>query len=83
MIFPQLHPGKIPICIPVMQVSWRGDGDSLYSLLLVDNGIASLNGSQFVHWFLVNIPGTEPDRGTETIEYIEPFSAELKVISDF
>ena len=83
MIFPQLHPGKIPICIPVMQVSWRGDGDSLYSLLLVDNGITSLNGSQFVHWFLVNIPGTEPDRGTETIEYIEPFSAELKVISDF
>jgi len=59
-------------------VSWRGDGDSLYSLLLVDNGIASLNGSQFVHWFLVNIPGTDPDRGTETIEYIEPFSAELK-----
>lgn len=56
-------------------LSWSADRSSLYTVMIVDEGVASLNGMQYIHWIMTNIPGNDILSGTEVIRYIEPFSA--------
>ena len=60
---------------PVLR--WSADRRSLYTVLIVDEGIARLEGRQFVHWMVTNIPGSDVGRGAEVVQYIPPFSVEL------
>jgi len=58
-------------------VFWEGDRTSLYTVMLVDQGIERLEGKQFIHWMVTNIPGTNVRDGAEVMQYIEPFSFEI------
>ena len=56
-------------------LSWSADRSSLYTVVIVDEGVASLNGMQYIHWIMINIPGNDILSGTEVMRYIEPFAA--------
>ena len=58
-------------------VFWEGDRNSLYTVMMVDQGIERLEGKQFIHWMVTNIPGTNVRDGAEVMQYIEPFSFEI------
>merc|ERR1712106_1041870 len=58
-------------------VSWNGDSSSLYTVIIVDQGIERLEGKQFIHWMVTNIPGSNIEKGAEVMQYIEPFSFEF------
>ena len=58
-------------------VSWEGEKDALYTVMLVDQGVASLEGKQFIHWFVTNVKGSKCsglDLGIEAMEYTTPWS---------
>ena len=45
--------------------------------MILDEGIASLGGQQYVHWLVTNVPGDgDVLEGTEMMRYVEPFSAD-------
>ena len=50
---------------------------ALYTVMIVDEGIERLEGKQFIHWLVTNVPGSDVGRGAEVMQYIPPFSIEL------
>ena len=44
-------------------------------MIIVDTGIAALQGAQYFHWGVTNIPGNDIGAGAEVMEYIPPFQA--------
>ena len=42
-------------------------------MILVDTGIAALQGMHYFHWGVANIPGNDVGAGAEVLEYIPPF----------
>jgi hypothetical protein len=46
--------------------------------MIVDNGIGSLLPQQYIHWMVVNIPGENVAMGSEVMDYVTPFSIEIK-----
>ena len=59
------------------QLGWAADRRALYTVLIVDEGIERLEGKQFIHWMVTNVPGSDVGRGAEVMQYIPPFSIEL------
>ena len=56
-------------------LSWPASRSSLYTVMIVDEGVSSLPaGQQYVHWIMTNIPGTDLARGTEVMRYVEPWT---------
>ena len=51
---------------------------SLYTVMIVDEGIERLEGKQFIHWLVTNIPGNSISQGQEMAEYVTPFSFDLE-----
>ena len=49
----------------------------LYSVIIVDTGIAALQGAQYFHWGVTNIPGNDIGAGAEVMEYIPPFQVHV------
>ena len=37
---------------------WRTEPGALYTVMMVDEGIERLEGKQYIHWLVENIPGT-------------------------
>merc|ERR1719347_428824 len=56
---------------------WPADPNAFYTILLVDNGIERLQGAQFIHWMVVNVPGNEIEKGVEVIDYLPVFLFKL------
>ena len=57
-------------------VSWSADKTDLFTIMILDEGIAFLNGQQYAHWVVTNVPGDgDILEGTEMMRYVEPFSA--------
>ena len=50
---------------------------ALYTVMIVDEGIERLEGKQFIHWLVTNVPGSDVGRGAEVMQYIPPFAIEL------
>ena len=59
------------------QLGWAADRRALYTVMIVDEGIERLEGKQFIHWLVTNVPGSDVERGAEVMQYIPPFSIEL------
>jgi len=59
------------------QVTWSGGRPGeLYTIMILDEGISFLNGKQYAHWLVTNVPGSGNTlEGTEMMRYVEPFSA--------
>ena len=57
---------------------WRTRPGSLYTVIIVDTGIAALQGAQYFHWAIVNIPELDLGAGAEVMEYIPPFQVHLQ-----
>jgi len=56
------------------KMTWPGvDRNSLYTILMIDYGIKELEGAQYFHWLISNVPGNDVSQGTENMEYIPPF----------
>ena len=47
-------------------------------MIIVDTGIAALQGAQYLHWAIVNIPELDLGAGAEVMEYIPPFQVHLQ-----
>ena len=58
---------------------WRTRPDSLYTVIIVDTGIAALQGAQYFHWAVVNIPELDLGAGAEVMEYIPPFQVQSSI----
>ena len=37
---------------------WRTEPGALYTVMMVDEGIERLEGKQYIHWLVENVPGT-------------------------
>ena len=59
------------------EVGWEAGPGELYTVMILDEGISFLNGKQYVHWLVTNVPGdgSNKDGITEMMRYVEPFSA--------
>ena len=59
------------------EVGWAAQPGQLYTIMVLDEGITSLGGKQYVHWLVTNVPGDGSDKEgiTEMMRYVEPFSA--------
>eukprot|EP00090_Calanus_glacialis_P020351 TRINITY_DN3131_c0_g1_i1.p1 TRINITY_DN3131_c0_g1~~TRINITY_DN3131_c0_g1_i1.p1 ORF type:complete len:518 (-),score=128.70 TRINITY_DN3131_c0_g1_i1:56-1609(-) len=60
------------------QVTWPADPDALYTIMIVDNGIQRVLPKGYIHWMVVNIPGNNIPLGNEVMDYVTPFSFEIK-----
>ena len=38
-------------------VKWSGNTGDLFTIMIIDEGIAFLNGQQYAHWLVTNVPG--------------------------
>ena len=38
-------------------VKWSANTGDLFTVMILDEGIASLNGQQYAHWVVTNVPG--------------------------
>ena len=38
-------------------VKWSANPGDLFTVMILDEGIASLNGQQYAHWLVTNVPG--------------------------
>ena len=57
-------------------ISWSAEPSDLFTIMIVDEGIAFLGGQQYAHWLVTNVPGDgDVLEGTEMMRYVEPFSA--------
>lgn len=55
------------------QVEWDGKADTLYTLVLLSPDDHPLDSkSELLHWCVVNIPGSELDKGTAITSYLPP-----------
>ena len=59
------------------ELGWAADRRALYTVMIVDEGIERLEGKQFIHWLVTNVPGSDVARGAEVMQYIPPFAVEL------
>ena len=59
------------------EVMWTSQPGELYTIMILDEGISFLNGKQYVHWLVTNVPGDGSNKEgiTEMMRYVEPFSA--------
>ena len=39
------------------EVGWAAQPGQLYTIMILDEGITSLGGKQYVHWLVTNVPG--------------------------
>jgi len=60
------------------RLSWPADPTALYTVMLVDSEIECILPQQYIFWMVTNIPGSNVDLGTEVMDYVPPFSAELE-----
>lgn len=54
-------------------LTWDAENDAFYSLLLVDPDAPSRQNPKFreyLHWLVMNIPGSSIDQGDEVVGYI-------------
>ena len=57
-------------------ITWSAQSSDLFTIMILDEGIAFLNGQQYAHWVVTNVPGDgDILEGTEMMRYVEPFSA--------
>ena len=57
-------------------ITWSAQTSDLFTIMILDEGIASLGGQQYAHWVVTNVPGDGNTlEGTEMMRYVEPFSA--------
>ena len=60
------------------ELGFSGEPRALYTVMLVDEGIERLQGKQYFHWLVENIPSTgEWWKGEEVFHYFAPFSYEV------
>ncbi|KAJ8922290.1 hypothetical protein NQ315_004229 [Exocentrus adspersus] len=56
------------------EVAFESDGDSLWTLVLTNpDGHFTEPNSEYVHWFIGNIPGNKVGEGETIVEYLQPF----------
>ena len=60
------------------KLTWPADPGALYTVMLLDGGIQRVLPKVYLHWMVTNIPGNSVELGTEVMEYVTPFSLELK-----
>ena len=57
-------------------ITWSAEPSELFTIMIIDEGIAFLGGQQYAHWLVTNVPGDgDVLEGTEMMRYVEPFSA--------
>nr|CAD7604724.1 unnamed protein product [Timema genevievae] len=75
--FAVVHRGNVikPAEAAVMpEVSYKANPDSLWTLLLTNlDGHLMLEDSEYVHWFVGNIPGNDVGKGEVICDYLQPF----------
>ncbi|KAI4471810.1 phosphatidylethanolamine-binding protein [Holotrichia oblita] len=55
-------------------VSYESDDKSLWTLILTNpDGHLTKQNSEYVHWFVSNIPGNDVGKGETIVEYMQPF----------
>uniref|UniRef100_A0A6P7G3F2 Large ribosomal subunit protein mL38 n=2 Tax=Diabrotica virgifera virgifera TaxID=50390 RepID=A0A6P7G3F2_DIAVI len=55
-------------------VSYDSDSDTLWTLTLVNpDGHFTETSSEYIHWFIGNIPGNDLQKGEKLVEYLQPF----------
>jgi len=59
-------------------LNWPADPSSLYTVMIVDNGIERVLPKQYIHWMVVNVPGKNVPLGSEVMDYVPPFSFTLR-----
>ena len=76
----RVSPGDTVLTSEVFErptISWDGEDDALYTVMIVDQGIADLGGKQYIHWFVTNVEGSKCsslDLGIEAMEYTPMWS---------
>ena len=40
------------------QVTWSSGDSGLFTIMILDEGISFLNGQQYAHWLVTNVPGS-------------------------
>lgn len=56
------------------EVNYNADKDSLWTLILTNpDGHLSEENSEYVHWFIGNIPGNQVSKGDVVYDYLPPF----------
>jgi len=58
-------------------LSWDAKDDDMYTVMIVDGGIERLLPKTYLHWLVMNVPGSKVDEGIEVFQYVTPFSLEL------
>jgi len=59
-------------------LSWTTEPGALYTIVVSDESIPAgilPEGTDYIHWLVTNIPGTNAVEGTEVMRYLEPFIA--------
>ncbi|KAJ8933207.1 hypothetical protein NQ314_014154 [Rhamnusium bicolor] len=76
--------GKLPIyfgnivkpseATKIPEVTYESDENTLWSLILTNpDGHFTEQTSEYVHWFVGNIPGNKLEKGETLVEYLQPF----------
>ena len=60
------------------RLTWPAEPGALYTVMLLDGGIQRVLPKVYFHWMVTNIPGNSVELGNEVMEYVTPFSLELK-----
>ncbi|XP_039286092.1 39S ribosomal protein L38, mitochondrial [Nilaparvata lugens] len=56
------------------EVNYEADADTLWTLILTNpDGHLSKENSEYVHWFIGNIPGNDLKKGEVVWDYLQPF----------
>jgi len=58
------------------EVAYPTEPNTLYTVMMVDVSIEveGMEGAQYIHWIVENVPGTMVDLGDEVMEYFPPSS---------
>ncbi|KAG5869667.1 hypothetical protein JTB14_035594 [Gonioctena quinquepunctata] len=76
--------GKVPVCFGNIikpreakqkpYVTYESDANSFWSLILTNpDGHFTEKDSEYIHWFVGNIPGNAVEKGETLTEYLQPF----------
>ncbi|KAF5279083.1 hypothetical protein FQA39_LY05761 [Lamprigera yunnana] len=77
---------QLPVCygniikpnkaLEVPEVNYEADEESLWTLILTNpDGHFTETESEYIHWFIGNIPGSSIGKGETIVDYLQPFPA--------
>lgn len=67
---------KPAMAVKQPEISYEASDDSLWTLILTNpDGHFTDEESEYVHWFIGNIPGSNIEKGEVILNYLQPFPA--------